>query len=157
LPVAVHLIRSVAGAFVTFFHLFVVFVGVFLLQRHMPTWSMLAALPGLVIIALYGLGVELFLAPLGARFRDIGPAVGSAMNLLFILTPIFWVPTEQQAQSPILRFNPFYHMLEVVRAPLMGHWGAPEHWLMASLAALAALVVGSAVYVRMRATLIYWL
>lgn len=157
LPIAVHLIRSVAGAFVTFAHLMVVFFGVFLLQGHHPSWPMLACIPGLIIVAIYGLGVELFLSTLGARFRDIGPAVMSGMNLLFILTPIFWVPTPQQEASPLLRFNPFYHLLEVVRAPLMGDWGAPEHWVLASFSALAALVVGSIVYVRMRATIVYWL
>jgi len=157
LPIAVHLIRSIAGSFVTFAHLLVVFFGVMLVQRHMPSITMLAAIPGLMIIAVYGLGVELFLASLGARFRDVGPAVGSAMNLLFILTPIFWVPTPEQAASPLLRFNPFFHLLEVVRAPLMGSWSTPEHWILAIASALTALVVGSAVYVRMRATIVYWL
>jgi lipopolysaccharide transport system permease protein len=157
LPIAVHLIRSIAGTFVTFAHLLVVYFGVMAFQMQPPTLTMLAVLPGLVIVAVFGLGVELFLAPLGARFRDIGPAVGSAMNLLFILTPIFWHPTPQQAMSPILRLNPFFHLLEIVRGPLMGNWSTPEHWILASASALLALVAGSIVYIRMRATIVYWL
>jgi lipopolysaccharide transport system permease protein len=157
LPMPIHLMRSVTGSFITFFHLILVFAGTMVLERIYPSITMIAALPGLVIVAVFGTGMQLALAPIGARFRDIGPAVGSILNLVFILTPVFWVPTEAQLGNSLIIYNPFYYLLEVVRAPLLGSWGTPNLWLVASCIAVASLAAGLFIYARMRATIIYWL
>jgi ABC-type polysaccharide/polyol phosphate export permease len=157
LPLAIYLIRTVAGAFVTFAHLFTVFIAVSLVMRHAPTIHAIALLPALVLISLYGFGVNLILAPIGARFRDIQPAIGSALGLLFVLTPIFWVPTPEQLHNPLLQMNPFYHLLEVVRQPLLGSWGALIDWYVSAGIAVGSLVIGSVVYARTRPNVVYWL
>jgi ABC-type polysaccharide/polyol phosphate export permease len=157
LPMPIHLLRSVTGSFITFLHLILVFVGTMILERVHPSITMVAALPGLAIVAVFGIGVQLALAPIGTRFRDIGPAVTSILNLVFILTPVFWVPSETQLNNSLIVYNPFYYLLEVVRAPLLGSWGTPNLWLVASCIAAAALAAGLLTYARMRATIIYWL
>lgn len=157
LPMAIYILRSVTGSFIIFFHLIIVFFATFLIERNLPSITMVAAIPGLVLIAVYGVGVQLILAPMGARFRDIGPAVASILNLALILTPVFWVPSSDQLTNPLVRLNPFYYLLEVVRAPLLGTWGTPEDWLGATLIAFVTLFIGVLTYARMRTTVIYWL
>ena len=157
LPLAIYLIRTVAGSFVTFAHLFTVFVVVSLATRHAPTYHALALIPALMIIAVYGFGVNLILAPIGAKFRDVQPAISSALGLLFVLTPIFWVPTAEQLHNPILQLNPFYHLLEIIRQPVLGSWGDPTHWLVSLGIAIGSLIVGGVVYARTRPNVVYWL
>jgi ABC-type polysaccharide/polyol phosphate export permease len=157
LPMMIHLFRSVTGSFITFFHLILVFVGAFIFERNLPTLTMFAAIPGLMLVSLYGIGIQLLLSPIGARFRDVAPAVSSLINLMFILTPIFWVPTEFQQTNPLILFNPFYYLIEVVRAPLLGSWGGGAIWLGALSVSLGTFVVGLLTYARMRPTVIYWL
>jgi ABC-type polysaccharide/polyol phosphate export permease len=157
LPLAIYLIRTVAAAFVTFAHLLIVFVVVSIAVRHVPTVHVVALVPALVIVAVYGFGVNLILAPIGARFRDVQPAIGSALGLLFVLTPIFWIPAPEQLGNPLLVLNPFYHLLEVVRQPLLGAWGAPIHWAVAAGSAFGSLLLGGLVYARTRPNVVYWL
>jgi len=157
LPMGIYILRSVTGSFITFFHLILVFFATSILERNLPSITMVAAIPGLLLVAVYGVGVQLILAPMGARFRDIGPAVASVLNLALVLTPIFWVPDADHLNNPLVRLNPFYYLLEVVRAPLLGTWGTPGDWLGATLIAFVTLFIGVLTYARMRTTLFYWL
>lgn len=157
LPMPLYIVRIVAASFVTFAHLIVVYFATSLLTMTMPHWTILAAIPGLAVIGVFNFGVSLALAPLGARFRDLSPALASLMSLLFILTPVFYAPNQAQLNSPMVAYNPFYHLLQIVRAPLMGSWGTPENWIFAVAAAVISIVLGGFIYARMRPSVVYWL
>ena len=118
---------------------------------------MIAALPGLALVILFGFGCSLALAPLGTRFRDVSPALATVMSLLFVLTPVFWIPAAGQGTSIFVQLNPFYHMLEVAREPLLNHWPTLKNWVVALLTTLASLGFGTVVYATQRASIIYWL
>ncbi|MGY0618344.1 ABC transporter permease [Lysobacter sp. A378] len=63
----------------------------------------------------------------GARFPDTKEMIGTVLIFGFLLTPILWdasmVPPETLRGS-VMRLNPFFHLLEFVRAPALG--GLPE-------------------------------
>jgi ABC-type polysaccharide/polyol phosphate export permease len=157
LPPGIYAVRTVAAGFVTFAHLLLVYLAVAVAQGANPGAALLAFVPGLVLIAVFGFGCALAFGALGARFRDIALALPSVMTLLFILTPTFWVPNAEQLQSPLVRLNPFFYLLEVVRQPLLGSWGDPAVWLAAGAISFGTLIVGALVFIRLRPTLVYWL
>lgn len=157
LPMGVYVMRSVAGSFITFAHMIVAFFVVSLVLRDPLNGAVVAWLPALLLYAVFGVGAGLFLAPLSARYRDLGPAVGAAMSLLFVLTPVFWMPNAAQRSSPLLQLNPFYHLLEVGRAPLLGEWGAPIHWWVSLSLAGLTLALGVVAFARLRSHVLYWL
>lgn len=157
LPPALFAIRVVASSVVTFAHLIVTFIVVSIWQMAPPTPALVAFIPALIIIIVFGLGCSLGLGSLGARFRDIPVFTTSLIGLLFVLTPVFWVPTPEQAASPLVRFNPFFYLLEVGRAPLLGDMPSLGIWVVAVLIALFTLAAGLFIHVRTRASLIYWL
>ncbi|MBN8553778.1 MAG: ABC transporter permease [Caulobacterales bacterium] len=156
LPMAVHLFRSVATSVLIFAHSFVVSIIVLLATREPLTLTTLLFVPGLVIVIVFGFGLALTLGPLAARFRDLLPAAQAGMNLMFVLTPVFWIPTPELRTSPLLQLNPFYHMMEVVRGPLLGHVD-PVSWTVASLTAVATLVIGIVVFIRTRPQITFWI
>jgi ABC-type polysaccharide/polyol phosphate export permease len=42
------------------------------------------------------------------------------LNLLFLVTPVFWVSKDFiENKFLIMYFNPFFHMLESIRSPLI--------------------------------------
>ena len=50
------------------------------------------------------------------------------MRIAFLATPIIWLPAERGAggiMGAFLTYNPFYHYLDIVRAPLLGHVVTP--------------------------------
>lgn len=157
LPLPVYMIRSIVASLMLFAHMLLVYVVVMLFVRPPLEVTMLLAIPGLVIVMVFGLGVTLLLAPLSARYRDIGPASTAAMNLMFVMSPVFWVPTPEQKGELLLQLNPFYHLLEVVRTPLTGGPIEAYHWGAAVVIALGTLVAGFVVFVRTRSTISYWI
>ncbi len=157
LPPAIHVIRPVARAFVTFAHLLPVYAAVELWVDHRLPVTIFAAIPALALIAVFGIGAGLGLAPLGARYRDIPPALQSMTMLTFVLTPVFWVASATDKLNPMVKFNPLYYLLETVREPFLGSWGEPHVWATAAAIAFGTLIVGVLVYSWRRSTVIYWL
>ena len=120
-------------------------------------WSIVA----LVLIVASSVGVGLWLGPLAARFRDVGPFVSALMRLMFFLTPIFWSVDELDAtgQAWLAWFNPLTYQLLAFRDPILGqvHPSAPiAPMTMAAILAVVNLVVGLIVFTRYRARIPYW-
>jgi ABC-type polysaccharide/polyol phosphate export permease len=157
LPLAIYVIRSVASNFLIFAHLIVAFAVMSLVARDPLDPTVILWPLALAIYAAFGLGAALLLAPLSARYRDLGPALTAFTSLMFVLTPVFWAPNETQRSSPLLLLNPFYHLLEVGRAPLLGEWGGAIHWGASVALAVGALALGMLVFARMRRDVVYWL
>jgi ABC-type polysaccharide/polyol phosphate export permease len=67
---------------------------------------------------------------LGTRYKDVAEIVQFVMRISFLATPVIWMPSSEKAQSLglLLYFNPFYYLLEIVRAPLQGVVPSWEIW-----------------------------
>ncbi len=89
------------------------------------SWVWLWALLGYVIIILNGFFVSMWLGWLSVRFRDVQSLLASVVMIIFLVTPILWPPPEQFADSLYFVLNPFYHMLEMIRAPIL-HGNVPH-------------------------------
>ncbi len=157
LPPALHVIRPVARAYVTFAHLLPVYIVVELWVNHGLPVTMLAAIPAFALIGVFGFGAGLALAPLGARFRDLPPALQALTTLGFVLTPVFWVPSTAQKANLLVKLNPFYYLLEMLRAPFLGTWGDPAVWAIAAAISVGVFVAGVIIYAWRRSTVIFWL
>ena len=131
LPLSVHVYRVIWRNLIIFAHNAIIFVIVAVLFSVRPGWLGLAALPGLVLLALNGVWVGLLLGLVSARFRDIPQIMGSVVQIAFFLTPIFWKPEMLPDRVLILDLNPFYHFLELIRAPLLGQVPETTSWLAA--------------------------
>ncbi len=81
------------------------------------------------------------------------------MQLVFLITPIMWMPESLKGAiaGPLLLFNPFYYLIEVVRQPLLGAFPTTSVWISATLFAAASLLVGLNSYARFRHRVAYWL
>ena len=56
----------------------------------------------------------------GIIFPDIRHATHSILTIGFVVSPVLW-PQKIIEGSPILIYNPFYHFMNIVREPLLGH------------------------------------
>jgi len=106
----------------------------------------IAALSWVMVITL---GVAIVFAVIGARLPDLGQLVNNVFMFAFLLTPIIWhvdtMPPES-LRGQLVRFNPLFHMVEVVRAPLLGAPVAPESLLYLGVLTLLAVVAGAVTY-----------
>jgi ABC-type polysaccharide/polyol phosphate export permease len=100
----------------------------------------------------------LLLGMLSARFRDVPQFVSNIVQVSFFLSPIIWraemLPSNRRY---LANFNPLFHFMEVVRAPLLGE---PLH-MISLIVVTGWLIVGSVttffVFARFRSRIPYWL
>lgn len=157
MPLFLHALRTLVRNVLVLAHNVVVIVAVDVYFEVWPGWHALLALPGMLLWAVDGLAFCLLLGAICARFRDIGPIVGSVMQIAFFLTPVIWQPEQLGPQQWMLPFNPFFAMLEIVRAPLLGQEPTAVVWLAAVLYSLALAGVTWLLFVRARGRVAFWI
>ena len=155
-PLSVHVYRVVWRSVIIFAHNFLIFVIVAFVFAIWPGWIGLLAIPGLVLICVNGIWVGLLLGLLSARFRDIPQIAASIVQVAFFLTPIIWTPDLLPDRTLILDANPFHHVVELVRGPLLGN--APQFlsWAATLGIAFGGWIVTLAMYRRYRWRIAYW-
>lgn len=155
-PLSVHLYRIVWRNVIIFCHNAVIFVVVAVLFSVWPGVTGWLALPGLVLLCLNGAWAGLLLGIVSARYRDLPPLVASIMRVAFFLTPIIWMPSLLPGRSVLLEFNPFFHLLELVRAPMLGQLPGLVSWLAVAGITLGGWLVTFAMFRRYRWRIAYW-
>lgn len=157
MPLSVHVLRLVWRNLIVLAHNAVIVPVVLILFGIAPkaVWAIVPAM-ALLVVALAC--VAMLLGLLGARFRDVPQIVTNAMQLLFFLTPIFWLPaTIGSGRGWFVAVNPVFAFIDIVRAPLLGAAPAAASWPLALLtAAVAALAAGGAL-AAWRTRLPYWI
>jgi len=115
---------NICIAILQFFHHLVVAFVVYLIFRWEVTPYIFVSLIGLVLLVVNGVWYSVVFGILGVRFRDISEIISAMMGALFFLTPILWMPETTGRGGilgPYLTYNPFYHYMEIIRAPLLGN------------------------------------
>lgn len=156
LPYSVYVYRSTWSKFVIFAHNFVIYFGVLLYFQFWPGAVMLLAIPGLIFLVINGALVNLYIGIVSARFRDVPQVVTSVVQIVFFVTPIFWKPELLQSRAYLADLNPFYHLIEIVRAPLLGQMPTAKHYVAVMLITLINLLIASVFFTRFRARIAYW-
>ena len=156
LPLSVHVYRVVWRNFIVFAHNVVIYVAAAVFFSIQPGWTGLLVLPGLALLCLNGVWVGLLLGLISARFRDVPQIAASIVQVAFFLTPIIWKPELLPERAFILDLNPFFHLLELVRAPLLGQAPGLVSWLAASGITLGGWLVTLVMYRRYRWRIAYW-
>ncbi len=117
----------------------------------------LLALPGLLLWGIDSLAFALLLGTFCARFRDILPIVASVMQIAFFVTPVIWSPDQLGSGEALLPYNPFFDMLEIVRAPLLGTLPGVQIWLGAGLYSLVLWGLAWSLFSRARGRIAFWI
>lgn len=140
-----------------FGHHFVLYILIMVGTLHSPGWTVLLAIPGLILAVANGVWMSLLSGMLCLRRRDLGPAIASGMQIMMFVTPVFWPKDMLGPNLGIAAdLNPFYHMVRIVRDPLLGIVPDPVSWFWV----LGTLVVGLLVtfwsYGLYRDRMAYW-
>ena len=156
LPLSIHVYRLLWRHLIILFHNAAVFVVVAAVFAVWPGWTGLLALPGVVLLCLNGIWAGLLLGIVSARFRDVPPIVTSIVRICFFVTPIIWMPELLPARTLVLDANPFFHLVEVVRAPLLGQMPGLASWTAVLVMTAAGWLVTFVFFRRYRRRIAYW-
>jgi len=156
-PTSIHNYRLVWRDLIIFAHNIWIFVAVALILNIWPGPVALLAIGGLALICFNGFWLSLLLGMICARYRDVKPIVGSAMQIAFFLTPIIWKVDQLSKRAELVEFNPFYHFIELVRQPLLGHAPAVISWIVVLGITAVLAVVSFCAFARFRSRIPYWI
>lgn len=159
LPLYTHLMRDMWNETIILGHNIVIIPILFIVFWTLPGWSLLLLIPGFVLLMVNLVWMSLTLAVLCTRFRDVTQIVQNVLQVLFYLTPIIWNASLMPDRVPrwLLEINPFFHMLEVVRAPIEGTVPGLTSWVYLSVMAVLGWAVALPFYGFFRRRIAYWL
>ena len=94
---------------------------------------------------------------ISARFRDIPQIIASFIQIVFFVTPIMWKPEVLRGHVYIADVNPFYHLIEIVRAPMLGAVPSDLNYAVVLAVTVLNLIVAIAFFARFRFRISYWI
>ena len=158
LPMFTFVWRTVLRNLINLAHHLVIVVAVLLIYGYWRAMNIPGAIIGLVFLVANAAWISMLIGIASARFRDIPQVVQSVMQFAIFVTPVFW-PAERLkgAKHVVLDFNPFYHMLEAVRAPLMGLPTAPHTYSFLAIMALVGWSLVFSVFAVTRRRIVHYL
>ncbi|WP_258045582.1 ABC transporter permease [Mesorhizobium sp. NBSH29] len=122
--------------------------------------SALLAIPGFMLTSINLLWMMVILAVLCTRYRDLTQIVQNIMQVGMYVTPIMWQPSQMQGQgnaSLMLDLNPFYHLVSIIREPLLGGTGSMLNWGAAAGMAIIGWILALLLLNKYRSRVTYWL
>ncbi len=138
-------------------HTFLVYIGVAAAFQIWPTAQTLAVIPGTALMLLSTTWLPLTLGILSARYRDLPQIIQSILTVLFFITPVLWRSEQLGERAYIAEWNPLTHIIDLVRAPLLGEPLSPFTWGMALATAILGWGLALYLFARYRQRIPYWL
>lgn len=157
LPMLTFVWRTVLRSLINLAHHVVIIVAVLAWYGVWNRANVPLALGGLVLVLLNVSWITLAVAIACARFRDIPQIVTSVITFAIFLTPVFWKARGALLDHALLNLNPFYHMLDVVRAPLLGFWPSSTTYLTLVIMAVVGWAITFTVFAFTRRRIVHYL
>ena len=142
LPLLTHIVRSVWKNFLTFLHNLVILPFVFIVTGKTLGWELMLVPVGLILVLWNLTWISFSLAVITSRFRDVQQIIAALSLMLFYLTPVMWYPSALPASTAhyLLGLNPFYHLYQLMRQPIIGEIPTFENYALSVLFAIVGTV-----------------
>lgn len=157
LPMLTFVWRTVFRNLINLAHHLVIVVAMLAFYGYWKTANVPLALVGVLLMLLNASWMSLLAAIASARYRDIPQIVMSVMQFAIFMTPVFWMPSRFGKHQIFLDLNPFYHLLQAVRAPMLGQSVQAHSYVVLVVMAVVGWLVTFAIFARTRRRLVHYL
>jgi ABC-type polysaccharide/polyol phosphate export permease len=155
-PISLHFYRMMARNIIIWCFNMAIYVLVVLYFGTPIGWDILLFIPGFVLFIVNAGWIALAAGVLSTRFRDIPQVIANGMQVIFFVTPIFWSPENLPGRPAFVTLNPFYHLIDIVRLPLLGEAPTLESWGVCIGMAVAGLGFAAWLFRRAHSRIAYW-
>ncbi|MEK9568209.1 MAG: ABC transporter permease [Paracoccaceae bacterium] len=158
-PLSVYVFQNFFRNIIIFVHTVVIFFVVAALYGMFPGWHYVLAALGFILFLINLLWASFFAAIIAVRFRDFQMIIQNAFTVLFWITPIVYAPEQLGGglASSLVKLNPLYHIIEVVRAPMIESMPTLTNWIVTLVVALLGSLFTFLLFVRTRSRIPYWI
>jgi len=157
LPFPIFTLRLAVRQILILLHNTVIILLVLLFIGKGISWASLLAIPGLILIQCVVTLLSIVVMIFCSRYQDMAQVVHVFTQIIFYFTPILWQVELIRNKPYLAEWNPFYHWIEMIRAPLLGSLPSESN-LLWSLGSFALLLILSIYYLgRYRSRIALWL
>lgn len=158
MPLLFYIFMLLSRNVIILLHNIVVIVLVFIICIYPISWTMFLFIPGFILIFLNLFWISVVIGFFSTRYRDITPIIGSMLTLLMMVTPIMWKQDMLHGiRVYIARLNPFFHLIDIVRAPLLGEIPSFISYICVITMAIVGLIFSLSLYAKYRHRIAFWL
>lgn len=159
LPYLVYPLRLLWRYVIFFIHHAVVLFVVIVVFLPLHFSSLFGVILGFLVTTVNIFWMGLLVALLSLRLRDLPMLVATVFQVLFLITPVIWPAKALGNRAVVAEYNPFYHMLESIRLPLLDQTAATfnHHLQISSAMAVVGILVTLSLYSRWYRRILYWL
>lgn len=149
---------NVAKNFIIFFHNLFILILVVIIFQLPVTLNYLFLIYGSIIFILNSFSFTIIFGFLCLRYRDFILIIKNLLFLLFLMTPIFWIPHTLNNNRIILAdFNPLFQIIQTIRDPLLGNPLTMLCLVQTSIFTLFFLIISLIVYKQKHNKLVFWI
>ena len=115
------------------------------------------AIPGFILLIINLSWICLVIAILCLRFRDFQQLVTIVLQVVMFITPVFWPVSQLTGRTSIIvDVNLLYHMIDLIRSPLLGKAPHFESYIVCSIAGFLGWLFAYWLLRSKRHRLVYW-
>lgn len=160
-PLAIYTLRNVLSGLIVLAVASVSLIGwVLVVMPQNFGWCWLAALTIFPILAMFVWPWATMMAYFSTRFRDLPHALGLMLQAIWFVSPVYFEDSifRRGNLHALLDYNPIYHLLQIVRAPLLhGEWPTLTNYLWCFGTALVFSLIAIAVGRKAEKRVIFYL
>ncbi len=159
IPLFTYPLKLIYKNLIISFHNIIIFPIVLIIFHKNVGLISLLSIPGLVLLILNISWISIILALISTRYRDFPQLVNSMMQIITYVTPIMWMPKSLSANAYyfLVHLNPVHHILNVVRAPLLGDIPSVNSWILSSISAIIGWTVTLYYFGKLKNRVVLWI
>ena len=160
-PLAIYTLRTILSSLIVLFMAtipLIIWVLLVMPENFGLCWLSSFTVFPLLVLILWPLAT--IIGYTGARFRDLAPALTLIMQALWFISPVYFEEKmfRNGGLGELLDYNPVYHLLQIVRAPLLhGEWPSIENYVFCLATAIILMVLSVFVGSKVERKVIFYL
>ena len=157
LPLPIFILRLNVRQCIVLMHNSIIIALVLLWFGHGFNLSGLAVIPNLILIQLNLTLLSIVITIFCTRYQDMTQVVNVGTQIVFFLTPILWQVQTLKSRTYLAEWNPVFHWVEMIRAPLLGHLPTLNNYLWSGGSLIILSFVAAYYLGRCQSRIAYWL
>lgn len=143
---------------IIFFHNSIVLIPIIIFTDLKVNFAYFFLIFSFIIIFLNAFSFGILFGFLCCRFRDFYLIIKNILYLLFLMTPIFWMPEVLKGNRMLLAdVNILYQIIQMVRDPLLGNIPGSYSIIYVCTFTLFIFIISLFVYKKFKNKVIFWI
>lgn len=159
IPFFVYIAQVLLKSTLIFAHNIILIPVLFIIFSKEVNLAFFMLIPGFVVFIANLAWVAIVLSTICTRYRDLLQIVRNLIQVAFYVTPVIWMPSQipERFNNILLQYNPGYHLLEIMRAPILGYYPSLLNWYVTIGAAILGWLIAFYIFGRYSKRIVFWI